>query len=137
MAVGLEHRDIEAWLTAKLEDPWSSEKIASLLTKDILIHIQAKFTTMDISLKLKLLFSIISLRKKPFKDLEEAILNIFQLAMGDEDEWVRILSQILRTLPQDKIAIEEVDAFNKNADRIKTLRTCCAGAYYPIVGQCA
>ena len=115
-----DHRDIEAWLSAKLEDAWSSEKLSSLLTNDILQHAKTKFSSMDTSIKLKLLQSFISLRKKPFKDMEEDVRSILQLAVNDEDEWVKILGGLLQTLNQDRIAVECIQGLEK----MKIMRTC-------------
>lgn len=117
-ALAPEHRDIEAWLGAKLEDPWASEKISSFLTPEILQHAKAKFSSMDSSIKLKLLPCFISLRKKAFKDMEPEILSIIQLGTQDEDEWVKIISNMLQTLPTDKISVDRV----ANLDKVRT--TC-------------
>lgn len=108
-----EHRDIEAWLGAKLEDPWASEKISSFLTNDILQHARTKFTSMETGIKLKLLHSFISLRKKPFKDMEAEVYDILALGAKDEDEWVRMISTMLMPLKEDKIAVDCVHGLEK------------------------
>lgn len=108
-----EHRDIEAWLGAKLEDPWASEKISSFLTNDILQHARSKFNSMETSIKLKLLHSFISLRKKSFKDMETEIYDILNLGAKDEDEWVRMISTMLLPLKEDKIAVDCVQGLEK------------------------
>jgi hypothetical protein len=108
-----EHRDIEAWLGAKLEDPWASEKISSFLTNEILQHTKNKFSSMDTSIKLKLLHSFISLRKKSFKDMEPEIYEILGIGANDEDEWVRMISTMLMPLKEDKIAVDCVQGLDK------------------------
>jgi hypothetical protein len=108
-----EHRDIEAWLGAKLEDPWASEKISSFLTTEILQHAKLKFTSMETSIKLKLLHSFISLRKKSFKDMEPEIYEILNLGSHDEDEWVRMISNMLLPLNQDRIEVDCVQGLEK------------------------
>ncbi len=112
--LGPEHRDIEAWLGAKLEDPWASEKISSFLTNEILQHAKTKFPSMETSIKLKLLHSFISLRKKSFKDMEQVIHDILALGTNDEDEWVRMISNMLRSLNQDIIFVDCVKVISTN-----------------------
>ena len=108
-----EHRDIEAWLGAKLEDPWASEKISSFLTNEILQHAKGKFASMETSIKLRLLHSFISLRKKSFKDMEQDIYDLLNLGAKDEDEWVRMISTMLMPLKEDKIAVDCVQGLDK------------------------
>lgn len=115
-----EHRDIEAWLGAKLEDPWASEKISSFLTNEILQHAKSKFPTMDTNIKLRLLHSFISLRKKSFKDMEQDIQELLNLGAKDDDEWVRVISNMLMPLNQDKIAVDAVQGLEK----VKATGTC-------------
>jgi len=131
-----EHRDMEAWLAGKLEEAWSSEKIASLLTHELLQHVKGKFTSMDTSIKLKLLFSFVSLRKKSFKDVEDDIKEIFELSHSDEDEWVKVMSQMLSSLSQDSIMVENVDGFIQNSSRISALANARgAPQFFPLEYQ--
>jgi hypothetical protein len=89
-------RDVIIWLNSKLEDAWSSEKIASFLTPELLESIKAKFNLLDTSLKLKVFFSFLTLRKKQFSELENEINQILDLGKGDvEDDWVKVISQFL------------------------------------------
>jgi hypothetical protein len=119
-SIAPEHRDIEAWLGAKLEDPWASEKISSFLTNEILQHAKGKFATMDTSIKLRLLHSFISLRKKSFKDMEQDIYELLNLGAKDEDEWVRMISTMLMPLNQDKITVDCVQGL----DKVKAASMC-------------
>ena len=61
--------------------------------------------------KIRLLFSIISLRKKALQDLTPDIVQLTQVAQKDEDSWVRITAQLLSgiTNTKQKIDINTID----------------------------
>jgi hypothetical protein len=90
--------DVEAWLSAKLENPWSSERLASTLSVPTLQQIKSRFAFLDTPIKLRLLFSFASLRKKLKDELEGEVHELLALGSEDEDEWVRVISKMLEVL---------------------------------------
>ena len=90
--------DVEAWLAAKLESPWSSERLASTLSVAALQQIRARFGQLDTPIKLRLLFSFASLRKKLRDDLASELHDLLSLGGEDDDEWVRVIAKMLEVL---------------------------------------
>lgn len=90
--------DVEAWLSAKLENPWSSERLASTLSVPTLQQIKSRFALLDTPIKLRLLFSFASLRKKLKDELESEVQDLLVLGSEDDDEWVRVISKMLEVL---------------------------------------
>lgn len=91
-------RDVGLWLTSKLEEPWSSEKITSQITQELLSAIKPKFSALEPNIKIGLLFSFLALRRKQISELEEPIKSIIQIGIEDEDEWVKTVSRLLYSL---------------------------------------
>ena len=85
--------DIEVWLTTKLEYQWSSENISSLLTKEILQGSYEIFSLLESSIKIKYLFSFLTLRKQSFQELKDSIYPIIDLAKNDSDQWVSVVAE--------------------------------------------
>lgn len=114
--------DIEFWLTTKLEEPWSSEKLCSLLTLENLTSIGLKFSNLETSIKLRTLFSFLGLRKKVLEELKSPIQTILHLALQDDDEWVRVISSILPILLSEETEVinKEIpnEIFNKTKQEI-------------------
>jgi hypothetical protein len=94
---GLPERDLNLWLHNKLEEPWSSSKISSFITSEIMKNISEKFVTLDPLIKLRVLFSFLILRKYFLKELENDINHVISLGLNDDDEWVRVISSLLTT----------------------------------------
>lgn len=90
--------DIEIWLNNKLEGAWSSEKISSLLAPATLEAAKTRFSFLDTSIKLKLLFSFVTLGKRMREDLDAHVKGILNLASQDDDEWVEVISKLFATL---------------------------------------
>lgn len=90
--------DVELWLSSKLEEAWSSEKICSSLTTETLTAIRNKFSSLETSIKLRTLFSLLGLRKKLLDELNEPIKKLLEVASQDDDEWVRVVASILPIL---------------------------------------
>jgi len=95
-------RDVILWLNSKLEEPWSSDRLAPLLTGEILESINSKFCNLETAIKLKVLFSLLSVRKKTLEELKASVEQLFILSEKDEDEWVRVISHMLSCLLTEK-----------------------------------
>jgi len=94
--------NVELWLSSKLQEPWSSEKISSLLTAEMLQDIRSKFTTMETQLKLKILFAMLSMRKIALKELEAQIQELLSIGRADNDEWISVFCEMFETYPTDQ-----------------------------------
>jgi hypothetical protein len=130
-------RDVELWLTTKLEEPWSSEKLASQLTVPIIESLlqphatpsaiatsatsqctdqsmdqeqaaqKVKFQALDTPIKLRLLFSFISLTKQQNRDLLPSIIEFtsrLRSLCTEEDEWVLTTATLLESLLLNSVA---------------------------------
>lgn len=93
--------DVEIWLNTKLEGSWSSEKISSLLTPSILDAAKTRFSFLDTSIKLKMLFSFVTLSKKVREDLDSHVQGVLGLASEDDDEWVKMISKLFASLAEE------------------------------------
>ena len=89
-------KDIENWLNNKLEDSWSSEKISSYISSKLLELIKNKFIFLETPIKLRILISFLTLKKKNILEMKNEIQDIIQLSQKDEDEWVRIISLLIQ-----------------------------------------
>lgn len=68
------------WLSQKLEGDWPSWKGESL-TRDVLENLSQSWSSLDVNLKMKLLFALIALKKSVASQLEDQIRNLFGLAL--------------------------------------------------------
>ncbi len=100
--------DIENWLSTKLESPWSSEKISNMLTPQILQQLKSRFSMLETPIKLRLLFSFITLRKKLKQELEGDISDILKISSEDEDEWVKVISKMLSVLLKEERSFSDL-----------------------------
>jgi hypothetical protein len=66
-------RDVELWLANKLEESWSSERLSNFLTSAILNAVIVKYDRIDPIIKLKLLFSFLTLRKLNVKQMGKEV----------------------------------------------------------------
>ncbi|PRP85468.1 hypothetical protein PROFUN_06837 [Planoprotostelium fungivorum] len=107
-------RDIVHYLQQYKDGDWTSDRIGAVLSLDALSQLAdqvataaqpSKFTTkfqlLDPSIKLKVLFSFLTLRKKQLADYMEGghIQTLLKLGVdNDEDDWVRIVSEIVNQI---------------------------------------
>lgn len=55
----------------------------------------------DTTLKLRVVFSFLSIRRSLLKDYEKQIRHVLDLASRDDDEWLRLASDMLRFIFED------------------------------------
>jgi hypothetical protein len=120
---GQEH-EIELWLTSKLNADWSSERIANQLTPEILGNCVSQYERlryMETPIKLRLLSSCLSLKKKSLADMGPLFQPLFDKSMSDEeeDEWVRVISDILSVYPTNNCMKPNISV--KDADKEDSL----------------
>lgn len=104
----LAERDLRLWLTSKLDEPWSSSKISASFTKEIFQKILVHFPTLDPPIKLKLLFSLLALKKSSQQELKEEIQQLIELGKKDTSEWVRVISVLLTRIGEGVLGLEEL-----------------------------
>ena len=94
--------DTALWLHNKLssDDMWSGTNIWSSLTKEVLRNTQECFHTLDSQVKIKLLMSFLYIPRRSAEELSSELNEILEIGCNDTDEWVRILSEILRNFPE-------------------------------------
>ncbi|XP_070565176.1 negative elongation factor A-like [Ptychodera flava] len=95
--------DTSLWLHNKLgdnDDLWSGiSSFSSQLNRDVLQNIQTCFLASQTQVKLKLLLSFLHMHRRNVEELQSELEDIIEQALQDDDEWVRIIADILRTYP--------------------------------------
>ena len=107
---------VETWLASRFINAWGSDRVASQYTPELLEQIAARFSTLENSIKLKVLFSFLGVRKMQLKTCESGMRAILQRASTDEDEWVRLLSEILGAFPDSQTL--RIDLVNQNYQQL-------------------
>lgn len=93
--------DTALWLHNKLssDDSWSGSSLRSLLTQDVLRNIPECFHRLETQVKVKLLMAFLHLPRRVIEETTAEMSEIFEIGSHDEDEWVRVLSEILKYYP--------------------------------------
>ena len=93
--------DTALWLHNKLssDDSWSGSSLRSLLTQDVLRNIPECFHRLETQVKVKLLMAFLHLPRRVIEETNAELGEIFEIGSHDEDEWVRVLSEILKYYP--------------------------------------
>jgi hypothetical protein len=96
--------DLLYLLSQKLEGNWPSWK-GENLTREVLenVLIEKNWFSLDVNLKLKLLFALTTLKKSVVKELSDVISKILVLASQDnnkESEWVLVIARIFSNFMQ-------------------------------------
>lgn len=90
--------DLLYFLSQKLEGNWPSWK-GENLTREVLenVLIEKNWFTLDVNLKLKLLFALTTLKRSVLRELSDLISKILGLAFQEnnkESEWVLVIAKI-------------------------------------------
>ncbi|KAL9642850.1 hypothetical protein ABK040_015821 [Willaertia magna] len=132
-----ELHEIELWLCSKLNNDWSSERVASQITEEVLElfitdeqhHNYENFFNLGVSnsplIKLRFIMSCISMKKKQMSpSLVTNFCTLFKNIIENkhEDEWVRMMAEILYLYPEycclrtdvQKSVLEELNLTNNN-----------------------
>ncbi|XP_078379721.1 negative elongation factor A-like [Oculina patagonica] len=93
--------DTALWLHNKLstDDSWSGSSLRSLLTQDVLRNIPECFHRLETQVKVKLLMAFLHLPRRVMEETSSEMCEVFEIGSQDEDEWVRVLSEILKYYP--------------------------------------
>lgn len=93
--------DTALWLHNKLysDDPWSGSSLRSLLTTDVLRNIPECFHRLETQVKVKLLTAFLHIPRRVLDDTSVELGEILEIGSQDEDEWVRVLCEILKYYP--------------------------------------
>jgi hypothetical protein len=124
MSVG--GRDVAVWLSKKLESPWSAEDFAYLVTDEVLVAVTKKFSVLETQAKLGLMFSFVALRSKPmFESIVAHVRDIFDLAVQDPEEWVRVCASQLQEILAPKPRINMLPENPHVEETFKNLVKAC------------
>ncbi|KAL0489677.1 negative elongation factor A [Acrasis kona] len=101
-----QEHEIEHWLSTKLNSDWISERIANQLTPEVVDTFSNQYERMkflETPIKLRLLLGCLSLKKKALSDMGASYKTLFEKSTNDEqeDEWVRVISNVLAPFPSD------------------------------------
>lgn len=134
--------DTALWLHNKLstDDSWSGSSLRSSLTQDVLRNIPECFHRLETQVKVKLLMAFLHLPRRVIEETNSEMNEIFEIGSQDEDEWVRVLSEILKYYPSTgmlNVHLEHVSpVFSEVAQEVRktgTLYMYCIGTliFYP------
>ena len=112
-------KDADLWLTKRLEKPWSSEKLSSSLTQEILKFSVECFPSLDSNTKLNLLLSFLCLRRPAVQKMKEELESIIKLGEGDTDTWVQIISKMIAPAIIDDAPICNHEKFLQTCNTLK------------------
>ncbi|CAG8574784.1 4942_t:CDS:2 [Dentiscutata heterogama] len=92
---------VEAWLIEMSAKPWSfPTAVGPELSQEILQHICNRWETYTPNLKLGVLFAILSIRKLLVSQMKDELSAIIEKGTREkEDEWVILISKMLREYP--------------------------------------
>ncbi|KAF9298334.1 hypothetical protein BGZ74_009431 [Mortierella antarctica] len=96
----LKGEGVQEWLKQHFTSPWHGHQtVASELSSEIISNIQERCSQLDASVRLGVLFSLISLKKAQQVQLRDKCQAFIDHGCTDADEWVRLVSQMLRDYP--------------------------------------
>ncbi|CAG8799773.1 20511_t:CDS:2, partial [Racocetra persica] len=92
---------VEAWLAEASTKPWSfPTTVGPELSQEILQHIYNHWDTYTPNIKLGVLFAIMSIRKLLVSKMKDELSAIIENGIREqEDEWVVLISKMLRDYP--------------------------------------
>ncbi len=119
----LKEKDLAFWLQNKLLSDWGSDQLALFLTVDVLQQIKLKYPSLEPAIKLRFLFSLLGVKKKQMTaELVQEISEILQMALKDEDEWVKITAEMFFPITSKKPHMEldvKYPAFQQFQDHLE------------------
>lgn len=101
MASARRQVDTASWLNNKLstDDPWSGPGFRSLLTPDVLRNVPEFFHRLEPQVKIKLLMAFLHVPRRVLDETSADISETLEIGSQDEDEWVRVICEILKFYP--------------------------------------
>lgn len=88
----------DAWLLQKLRVEWSSREFGALLTPSKLAEARASFPHLETPIKVRLLLSLLSVRRDEAEAAagKKEVDALLQLADNDAEEWVKVSAGIVK-----------------------------------------
>ncbi|KAF9578167.1 hypothetical protein BGW38_006177, partial [Lunasporangiospora selenospora] len=109
----LKGEGVQDWLVQHLTSPWHGHQtVASELGNDILVNIKERWSQLESSVRLGVLFSLISLKKAQQIQLREKCQELIDSACTDTDDWVKLISQMLKDYPKEASLRFNVEQFS-------------------------
>eukprot|EP01137_Pigoraptor_chileana_P012977 Opistho-2@65919 len=78
-------------------DAWGGERLGAALSAAAIEEVRQVFRMLRPSLKMKVLLSFLSVRKSDAPLFKDAMEDILQQAARDDDEWVRMVHEVIRS----------------------------------------
>ncbi|GJJ78626.1 hypothetical protein EMPS_10985 [Entomortierella parvispora] len=104
------------WLNQQLTSPWHGHQtVASGLSNEIILNIRERWSQLESSVRLGVLFSLISLKKAQQVELRDRCQELIDHACSDPDDWVRLVSQMLKDYPSEGTLRFNVEQFADQA----------------------
>ncbi|KAG8184329.1 hypothetical protein JTE90_018734 [Oedothorax gibbosus] len=94
--------DTSLWLHNKLgtsNDLWNGGSICSQFNQDVLRNIRECFIELQSQVKLKLLLSFLHIPRRNVEEWKCELEEIVEVGLVDGDQWVSLLSELLRHFP--------------------------------------
>ncbi|KAF8922989.1 hypothetical protein BGZ58_003488 [Dissophora ornata] len=112
----LKGEKLQEWLAQHLTSPWHGHQtIAAELGNDTIDNIRERWTQLGPPARLGVLFSLISVKKAQQQHLKENSQKLIDTACTDPDEWVRLVSQMLKDYPTEGTLRFNVEQFADQA----------------------
>ncbi|KAF9433987.1 hypothetical protein BGZ76_008728 [Entomortierella beljakovae] len=112
----LKGEGVHDWLSQHLTTSWHGHQtVASELGNDIIANIKERWSQLESSVRLGVLFSLISLKKAQQLQLKDKCQELIDHACSDPDDWVRLVSQMLKEFPKDATLRFNVEQFADQA----------------------
>ncbi|KAG5671776.1 hypothetical protein PVAND_001953 [Polypedilum vanderplanki] len=112
--------NISVWLSNKLSgnDLWiNGGSICSQLNKEALRNIKEIFTDLQTQVKLKLLLSFFHIPRRLIDEWKTELDEILEVAAQDQELWVSMLSESMKTYPATGSLNTEISDYDHNESR--------------------
>jgi hypothetical protein len=116
MSIAIASDNVRIWLHAKLENPWCGSHVAYHLTNDVLGLVVHQWSTLDTTLKLRLLMSLMSVKTAQLRSIQAEIQQIILLTAEDGDGWVKSIGQIVSSALSPDNPHFQVSALGSNPE---------------------
>lgn len=123
MSIGVVSDNVRIWLHSVLEKPWCGSHVAYSLNNDVLRLIVEQWSTLDTTIKLRLLTTLLSIKPAQLRNTQEALQKVTALAADDNDGWVQSIGQLMSTAVSPDYPHFNFSALEKNPETSSVLET--------------
>jgi hypothetical protein len=97
-------RDLELWLSQKLAEPWSSAHLSTAITEELAAEIASRFDEFETVVKLRVLFSMLSLSRGLLTKMRPSVERILSIARVREKSVLGGVSVRLSARPSVRVS---------------------------------